>query len=210
MDEKLEKILRESARLFIKYGIRSLSMDDICRELGMSKKTLYQYVESKSDLIAHILQHNLDEHTKNVQPFIEGEYNAIDVLLAVSRKVCLEMHNFNPSTIFDLQKYYPEIYKNYHDAKMIAIINDIRANINKGIAEGLYRDYMDVDLVAHLYVQKLEDVHDPAFLASMSTDLATYAKVFHVMFDNHIRGICNATGLAYYEKQKQYLNFNIE
>lgn len=210
MDEKLDKILHESARLFIKYGIRSLSMDDICREMGISKKTLYQYVESKSDLIARILQFNFDEHIKNSQLLIEDDHNAIDVLLAVSRKVCLNMQNFNPSTIFDLQKYYPEIYKKYNDTKMTAIINDIKVNINKGIAEGLYRDDMDIDMVAHLYVQKLGDVHDPAFLASMAADAATYAKVFHVMFDNHIRGICNATGLAYYEKQKQYFNFNIE
>jgi TetR/AcrR family transcriptional regulator, cholesterol catabolism regulator len=210
MDEKLERILRESARLFIKYGIRSLSMDDICRELGMSKKTLYQYVESKPDLISRILQYNFDEHSKNVKSFIEGEHNAIDILLAVSRKVCLDMQNFNASTTFDLQKYYPDIFKTHYEAKLKAIFNDIKANINKGISEGFYRDDMDVDLVARLYVQKLADVHDPTFLSSMATDAASFAKVFHVMFDNHIRGICNATGLAYYEKQKQYLNFKIE
>ena len=210
MDEKLEKILRESARLFSKYGIRSLSMDDICRELGISKKTLYQYVESKSDLISHILQSAYGEHGKKMLEFIEGEHNAIDELLAVSRKVCLNMQNFNPSIIFDLQKYYPEIYKKHYDAKMIAIFNDIQANLNKGISENLYRDDLNVDLVARLYVQKLEDVHNPTFLASMAIDVATYAKIFHVMFDNHIRGICNTTGLAYYENQKQNLNFNIE
>ena len=185
-------------------------MDDICRELGISKKTLYQYVESKSDLIAKILQITFGEHGKRMLELIEGEHNAIDELLAVSRKVCLNMQNFNPSIIFDLHKYYPEIYKTHYDAKMIAIFNDIKANLNKGITEGLYRDDMDVDLVSRLYVQKLEDVHTPSFLASMATDVVSYANVFHVMFDNHIRGICNATGLAYYEKQKQYLNFNIE
>lgn len=210
MNLKLEKILRESARLFAKYGIRSLSMDDICRELGMSKKTLYQHVDNKSDLIARILQYNFDEHAKNVQSLLAGEHNAIDVLLSVSRKVCLDMQNFLPSTIFDLQKYYPEIYKKNYDAKMIAIFTDIKANIIKGIAEGLYRSDMDVELVAHLYVQKLEDVYNPDFMATMATDAASYANVFHVMFDNHIRGMCNAKGLAYYEKQKQYLNFNIE
>jgi TetR/AcrR family transcriptional regulator, cholesterol catabolism regulator len=210
MDEKLEKILRESARLFSKYGIRSLSMDDICRELGISKKTLYQYVESKSDLIARILENTFGEKGRGMINCIEGDHNAIDELLAVSRKVCLNMQNFNPSIIFDLQKYYPEIYKKHYDAKMIAIFNDIKTNLIKGISEGLFRDDMDVDLVARLYVQKLEDVHDPTFLASMAADVASYAKVFHVMFDNHIRGICNTTGIAYYEKQKQYLNFNIE
>jgi AcrR family transcriptional regulator len=210
MDEKLKKILRESTRLFIKYGIRSLSMDDICRELGMSKKTLYQHVDSKSDLIARILQYNYDKNTKDVQPILEGDQNAIDVLLAISRKVCLDMQNFLPSAIFDLQKYYPEIYKNHIDAKMIIILNFFKENINKGIAEGLYRKDMDVELVAHLYVQKLADVYDPSFLASMATNEASYSNLFHVMFDNHIRGMCNAKGLAYYEKQKKYLNFNIE
>jgi TetR/AcrR family transcriptional regulator, cholesterol catabolism regulator len=210
MDEKLERILRESARLFIKYGIRSLSMDDICRELGISKKTLYQYVDSKPDLISRILQYNYDEHTKSVKASIDADHNAIDILLVVSRKVCLDMQNFNPSTTFDLQKYYPEIFKTHYEAKLKAVFNDIKANLNRGIAEGIYRDDMDVDLVARLYVQKLEVVHNPDFLENMAKDTASFARVFHVMFDNHIRGICNATGLAYYEKQKQFLNFNIE
>lgn len=209
MDEKLERILRESAKLFIKYGIRSLSMDDICREMGISKKTLYLYVESKSDLISHILQNISDEHNKRMVEFSDGEYNAIDELLVVSRKVCLNMQNFNPSIIFDLQKYYPEIYKTHYDARMTAIFNDIKANMNKGITEGIYRDDMDVDMVARLYVQKLKDVHD-LFFASAVNDVISYGKMFHTMFDNHIRGICNAKGLAYYDKQKKFLNFNIE
>jgi len=82
----------------------------------------------------------------------------------------------------------------------------VKQNFTQGIAEGIYRNDLDIDLVARLYIQKLVDVHDPEFLSSVNFG---FEKVFQVMFDNHIRGIANTEGLAYYEKQIKTLNYNI-
>ena len=205
MDEKLDRILSESLRLFKKNGIRSVSMDDISKELGMSKKTIYQYFANKSELVEKVLDamHEkeripcLDEDTSNM--------NAIDILLAVSRNVSIQLKDMNPINAYELQKYYPVIYREFIIRKRDHVFEQVKQNFEQGIAEGIYRNDLDVVLVARLYIQKLVDVHDPESLSSVNFG---FEKVFQVMFDNHIRGMANAEGLAYYEQQIKQTNIN--
>lgn len=202
MNEKLTLILQTSGQLFKKYGIRSISMDDIAREIGMSKKTLYQYVENKPDLIEKLLAHHVDDSQACI---VEDhkDLNAIDILLRVSMKVSEEMKDFNPVVAFDLEKFYPALYKSFVMAKREHVYKHIKENLEQGIKENIYRSDIDADLVAKLYVQKLRDVHDPDFLSSVEF---SQEKVFQVMFENHIRGISNAEGIAYYERKMNELN----
>jgi TetR/AcrR family transcriptional regulator, cholesterol catabolism regulator len=198
MDEKLKMILKECSYLFIKYGVRSLSMDDLCREMGISKKTLYQYVENKTDLITKTLDFVVQDAVWTIEEANHSGGNAIDQLLNVSRKVCSEMQHFNPSITFDMQKYYPEIYRRFNLSKKEIIFRQIVENMRQGISEGFYRDDLPIELVARLYVQKLEHINDPEFIQSEDF---SFSNMFEVMFDNHIRGISNPKGLDYYEKQ---------
>ncbi|NWJ52684.1 MAG: TetR/AcrR family transcriptional regulator [Bacteroidetes bacterium] len=198
MDEKFEKIIIESAALFRKYGIRSLSMDDISRELGISKKTIYQYVANKAELIEKILEwftnNNLCMRSEK-----NHEANAIDDLLSFSLIVQEESNESTPAILFDLQKYYPDVFKRFSVKKNELVFDHLKRNMLKGIEEGLYRTDLDVDLVSHLYVKKLTDSHDVDFL---NTHQLSFSRVFEVMFDNHIRGISNEKGLAYFESKK--------
>jgi len=206
MDEKVDRILSESLRLFKKNGIRSVSMDDVSKELGMSKKTIYQYFANKSELVEKVLAFM---HEKEGIVCIDGDVtqmNAIDILLAVSQNVSKQMKDLNPINAFELQKYYPAIFREFVIKKRDHVFEQVKQNFEQGIAEGIYRNDLDIDLVARLYIQKLVDVHDPEFLSSVNFG---FEKVFQVMFDNHIRGIANAEGLAYYEKQTKMLNNNI-
>ena len=197
MDHKLKGILEVAAELFKKFGIRSISMDEIAAELGMSKKTIYQYVENKTDLVEKVLQY----YTHNSNACIDeiaANMNAIDVLMHVSETVSEDISNSNPVMLFDLQKYYPLQHKQFVSKKKEHVYEKIRENILQGIKEGIYRDGLDVELVAKLYVEKLLGVHDPEFLSSMKF---SQQEIFKVMFENHIRGIANASGLAYFERK---------
>ena len=206
MDEKVDRILSESLRLFKKNGIRSVTMDDVAKELGMSKKTIYQYFANKTELVEKVLIHM---HEKERIPCIGEDtqnMNAIDILLAVSRNVSIQLKDMNPINAYELQKYYPAIYREFIIRKRDHVFEQVKQNFAQGIAEGIYRNDLDIDLVARLYIQKLVDVHDPEFLESVHF---SFEKVFQVMFDNHIRGIANAEGLVYYEKQTNMLNINL-
>ncbi|MCD6659978.1 MAG: TetR/AcrR family transcriptional regulator [Lentimicrobium sp.] len=202
MDDKMNMILDTTESLFKRYGIRSISMEDISKELGMSKKTLYQFVENKPDLIEKFLQHILRKSNSCITEDSSG-MNAIDILLQVSIKVSKEIEDVNPVIAFDLEKFYPALYRSFVMAKREHVYLKIKENLEQGAAEGLYRTDIDFDLVAKLYVQKLIDIHNPDFLSSVDFNVE---KVFQVMFDNHIRGISNTSGLSYYEKKKLELN----
>lgn len=198
MNDKLDHILQETTRLFLKYGIHSLSMDDICRELKISKKTLYQYIANKTDLVDRVLKYIIEKIDTRYQVSTEG-YNAIDQLLSISRKVGLNMQNFNPTMTFDLQKYYPDLFRWYVQARKEVHFSKVVANMEQGISEGLFRNDLDVSLVSRIYIQKLQAILDPEFLTS---DEFSFETVFRVMFDNHIRGISNERGITYYESIK--------
>ncbi len=203
MDEKYELILRKSALVFMKYGIRSISMDDICRELSISKKTLYQFVESKNDLVEKILDYVLIESHRCDQ-LKTG--NAIDKILEVSKHVFETLRNFNPAVTFDLQKFYPEQYRKIQQKHHDIVYRDTVENIKAGIEEGLYRENIEVELEAHLYANKLEQITSIEF---MSTHEFSFEKIFAVMFEGHIRSIANPKGIEYFENKKNSLNYNI-
>ena len=204
MDKALVDILERVRELFYKYGVRSVSVDDICRDLGMSKKKLYNFVSSKTELVSKLLE--LERHNFEVifdQNNFEG-VNAIDILLIVSRELGERFRDISPSMTFDLKKYYPEIY-HYHVDERIGFINQkIQINLQKGISQGVYRDDLSIELVARLYMRRLIDLHNPEFFPA---DKFSFQTLFDVMFDNFIRGIANPEGTEYYEKQKRKVNF---
>jgi AcrR family transcriptional regulator len=205
MELKTRNIADRARDVFMKYGIRSVSMDDICRELGMSKKTLYQYFGNKSDLVNRILQQSFDDFEVHISAIGKEGHNAIDDLLEMSRVIDEHMQEVSLAISFDLQKYYPEIHREYLGKKRDFASRYFRENIEKGIKEGFYRPDLNIDLIAKLYIQKIEDLHDPNFYKS---DEISYSELFHVMFENHIRGIANENGIRYYEERKKTLKLN--
>lgn len=205
-DEKFLDILMKVKDLFLEFGLRSLSMDDISRKLVISKKTLYQYVSSKEDLVEKIFQLAEYESDKFYNtPCPEG-LNAIDVLLEASRFVSKEMKRFNPVITFDLMKYYPTIFNNHLNAKRELVYSKIFENIHQGIAEEIYRENLNADMIAKIYVNNLVSMHQAEFLVRNNI---TFAMVFEVMFENHIRAIANRKGLDYFESRKDSLDFQI-
>lgn len=205
MELKTRNIADRARGVFLKYGIRSVSMDDICRELGMSKKTLYQYFGNKSDLVSRMLQQSFEDFEAHISAILMEEQNAIDDLLEMSRVIDEHMKEVSLAISFDLQKYYPEIHREYLGKKRDFASGYIRENIEKGIKEGYYRSDLNMDLIAKLYIQKIEDLHDPNYY---KLDEKSFAEVFHVMFESHIRGIANENGIRYYEERKKTLKLN--
>lgn len=203
-DERFKHIMEASLSLFSEYGIRSVSMDDICRHLGMSKKTLYQYVENKADLIKKINNYAQEQIFEKINQHSDSELNAIDILLEISKEMNVLFKNYNPRITFDIQKFYPEVYREHITYKRDRMLELVIHNIKQGIREGLYRDDFNVEVVAHLYINKVEDMHKPEFYPA---EKYAFTTIFETMFENHIRGIANEAGIKYFEKQKEQLNF---
>lgn len=198
MDPKALEIVVRAREVFLTYGIRSVSMDDIARELAISKKTLYKFFNSKADLVKKMLDFSYSEFENHVGAIHELNLNAIDDLLELSKIIDKHLETMNPSFAYDLQKYYPDLFRVSNEKKRKFAFKYISGNMEKGIRENMYRKDLNVDLISKLYIQKIEDVHDPSYHGS---DLISFEEVFRVMFENHIRGISNDNGIRYFEEK---------
>lgn len=197
MDKK-EQIIMQVFELFMRYGIKSMSMDDIAIHMGMSKKTLYQYFASKDDLVNAVLEKHLEMDQCKVKSLISSKNNAIDDLMHIATTVNDTLKQINPSIHYDLEKYHPQAWKKFGDYKRNFIQENIKQNILKGIKEELYRSDINVDIVAALYVSKADIVFDASVFPP---DKYAFNRVYLEMMKQHIRGIATSKGLKYFEKK---------
>lgn len=203
MDASLIDVLERVRELFFKYGVRSVSMDDISRDLGISKKKLYQFVRSKRELVSRLLELERRNFEIIFEKYNFDGVNSIDVLLIVSKEISDRFWDVSPSMTFDLKKYYPEIYTQHIDNRVEFIYVQIQLNIKKGIRDGMYRDDLSTELIARLYIRRLIDIHNPEFFPGKFS----FQTLFDTMFDNFIRGIATEKGINYYEQQKGKVKF---
>ncbi len=202
-DSKLTTILDRIVELFYEYGIRNLNMDDISSHLKISKKTLYQYFKSKEDLIEHLFAYDFYKSNKMFSEIKVNEINAIDILIQVSIFIYDELSRLNPKLKFEMKKYYEPIFNRFMIEKQNHIFSQLSKNMQKGKSEGLYREDLDVELTAGLYIRNLLDLHNKDYCFGHEI---SFNQIFEVMFENHIRAIATPEGLAYFEKKKSELS----
>lgn len=203
--EKLFNIITYSVEMFRKYSIRSVSMEDIAREMGVSKKTLYAIVSSKNDLVEKILGYSLQTFEEWFNEIELRQLNAIDELLEISVRMNQEYQKLDSSHVYELKKYYPAIFKKHLENETRLAHRIALQNITKGIVQGYYRAELDAGLTAGLFVQKMISIHNSEFFTQENM---TFDKIFEVMFENHIRGIANESGIAYFNIQKENLKLH--
>lgn len=152
MDEKTIEFLERAAGVFLKYGIKSVTMDDLARELGMSKKTIYQYFRDKNDLIVKIIEVKVAQDQRCCMLAQNESENAIDEMLNITRFVVDNFASINPTVFYDLQRYHPDAWQVVTTHKRDFILGNIRNNIQRGINEGVYRDNLNIEITARLHM----------------------------------------------------------
>lgn len=196
--EKENQIIQKASELFKSYGIKSISMDDIAKHLGISKKTLYRYVADKQELVGKALSRDFKANEKKIEVLLKPKMNAIEEVLSLVR-FFIELHqSHSPNMIFDLQKYYPEIYKEFRINRKKKLQLFYNMNFKKGIDEGLYRKNMNVSVVKRIIILlseiiiesdsfTIEEIASPAFIKEM--------------YSYHLHGIVSENGLKILEKE---------
>jgi len=196
MDTK-KQILTKSESLFMRYGIKSVTMDDIARELGISKKTLYQFVENKADLIQKIFNEYIKCEKAEMDEIFIASANAIEEILNIGKYVIQQLRELAPTVMYDLQKYYRESWKLMQSLHQQDVYQVIKANLERGIKEGLYREDLDPDIIAKLYVGKTSLLVDEALFPLKHYDKGCLFKEY---IKYHIQGIASPKGLKLFKK----------
>ena len=198
-DARWQRILDEAARVFWKLGIKSVTMDDVATRLGISKKTLYQYVSDKNDLVDKILKHISFSYKCDIDAVRAKEkQNAIDELYGITTTVAGHMTGIHPSVHFALEKYHPEAFRNMLSNKRREIFSCMSENMGRGIAEGLYRDDLNIPMIATIYIARFDMVFDGALFPP---DRFSMNDLHWELFRYHVRGIASKKGLDYLEKK---------
>lgn len=189
--------------LFKKYGVKSVTMDDISRELGISKKTLYQIVKDKRELVDKIMDFEFDTNFECFSQINKRDLNAIDELFEVNKYMMSQLKFHSHSFEYDLKKYYPDIHQRIHTRKLEVMYASVVENINKGKKEGLYRSELKGELIGKLYVARMVNVQDDEFF---TLDDFISPEVFKEYFIYHIRGLANKKGIEHLEKNLNKLD----
>jgi AcrR family transcriptional regulator len=190
--EKWNDILIKVGILFRRYGIKSITMDDIAREVGISKKTLYQFVTEKSDLVNKMIDLEL-LHTKDCFEAVRSiGNNAIAELFEVNRFMIEMMKRNSPSFEYDLKKHYPEVHQKVLLTRRNGMYESVLANLKRGKAEGLYRAELNEKIITKLQISRFENMYNDVIF---SGDEYSAETVFKEIFVYHIRGIANEEGI---------------
>lgn len=198
MNEELKNILLKVRELYMKYGIKGVTMDDVARELSISKKTLYKYVTDKDDLVGKFIDNEIVTRQEEICKCFRIGFNAVEELFEISIFMHKFMRDQNPATEHDLRKYYASHYLKIVKARQEGIFNYILANLKKGIKEGLYREEMNKEVIAKLYLWRSDNEHFSEFFTG---EEFSSIKLFVELLTYHIRGIATAKGIIALEKK---------
>jgi AcrR family transcriptional regulator len=201
---QIERIIQGGEELFLKAGIKSITLDDIARHLGMSKKTIYQFFKDKNELVIALVKKKLKEDEEQITDIISKSTNVIDEMINMMK--CSEdiFSRINPIVIHDMQKYHPEAWTEFQKFKADVIVSTLEELLTKGIRQGYIRPDIDVRIMAMMRVSQVE--------MGFNTSIFPLAEFnpwkVQVQFLEHFNyGICTLKG---YKLLNQYKNINEE
>ena len=151
-----KRIIGGSLELFLQAGIKSVTMDDIARHLGMSKKTIYQFFSDKNEVVVALVKDRLAEDERQIEEIIEHAANVIEEMLNMMK--CSEdiFSRINPIVFHDLQKYHPKAWQEFMKFKHEFLVSKLEILLQKGIDQGFMRPDIDVAIMARLRVNEVE------------------------------------------------------
>lgn len=195
-----EKIIVAADDLFMRLGIRSVTMDDVARELSMSKKTLYQYFDNKDSLVTAVVEEHLAKERDEFCKIADEAENAIEEMHRIAG--CLRSHvsSTNPSTLHDLQKFHSNAWDLFLEFKNAFIRGHVQQNIEKGMREGYYREDIDPEIMATFRVEQVQMTFDARIFPPDHFDVGT---VQMQLFDHFFNGLLTEEGKKLYQTFQQ-------
>ncbi|MDQ3101581.1 MAG: TetR/AcrR family transcriptional regulator [Bacteroidota bacterium] len=198
MEEREQHIIEQAGKIFMRLGVRSVNMDDIAQHLRISKKTLYQYVKDKNELVQRTVQQICDHHRSCICSIREKGLNAIDENFEIATFLAGQLEQMHPSIHFDLQKYHAEAWDLLQRTEKADIYECVTANMQHGIEQGLYRDDLNIPVIAKIYIARFDVTFDGQLFPQNEYN---FDDVVWELFRYHIRGIASEKGLKYLTKK---------
>jgi AcrR family transcriptional regulator len=205
MENVKKEILDKIGCLFFRYGIKSVSMDDIARELGMSKKTLYIHFKDKRDVVDKVISQDECVMLNNFKERVQRATNAMEECFEIILMVKSRIEDLNPSVEYDLEKYYPDLFKEQKKIKINNMLTFFSANLAKGIEEGVYRNDFDAEILIKFHITTIINIDK----GGMFTKAEMYNhEIYRQYFISFMRGIASEKGIYIIENKIEEYGLN--
>ncbi len=187
-----EKITIKAAEMFLSLGFKSVTMDDISNEMGISKKTIYTHFKNKTELVKESVLRVFEGISCGIDSIQLEKKDPIEELYEIKKFVMLQLKNEKSSPQYQLQKYYPEIYTMIKSKKYENMAECTVENLRRGVEKGVYRKNIDVDFISNLYFSGIDSINDESlFPVSRFSKI----KLMEDYLEYHLRGIVTPKGL---------------
>ncbi|SDG62946.1 TetR/AcrR family transcriptional regulator [Winogradskyella thalassocola] len=187
-----DKIILKSTDLFLNLGFKSVTMDDIANEMGISKKTIYQHFQNKTKLVEATAMHVFEKISHGIDCICELNTNPIEEIYEIKKFVMLNLKDEKSSPQYQLQKYYPKIYASLKGKQFEKMIGCVTRNLERGVSQKLYRDTIEIDFVARLYFNGIVSLKDQTIFPREDFSMIMLMNNY---IEYHLRGICSSKGL---------------
>lgn len=195
-----DRILKASRDLFFRHGLKSITMDDIARHLGISKKTIYQYYEDKNKLIVCLNAQEMTCHQLHFDNISKNAKNAIDEILQIMNHLHKIFSAMNPTVLFDMQKYHPEAWRQHLSFKEKCVYPKVEENLRRGINEGLYRENLNIKLMTIVRMEQFNLVFNTQVIHPGQFN---FGEVHVQLLDHFLHGITTLKGHRLINKYRQ-------
>lgn len=194
-----DKILTRSVDMFISYGVKSVTMDEIAAELGISKKTIYQHFKNKNQLVEAAVFHLFDEVCAKIDTVCDKSQNPIHELYRIKKVVKEYLKDEKSSPYFQLKKYYPKLFSQLIKKQYEVMIESVGENLRRGMSMGYFRDDLDVDFISRIYFSGMNSIKDEDLFPMDQYSIPNLTGMF---LEYHLRAIVTPKGL---EELNQYI-----
>jgi AcrR family transcriptional regulator len=187
-----DKILTGASELFLNYGFKSVTMDDIANNLGISKKTIYLHFDNKTKLVEATTMHLFGCISEGINQICVLEKNPIEEIYSIKQFIMEHLKDEKSSPQYQLQKYYPKIFNSLKRKQFEVMQTCVIENLNRGIAQELYRKSIDVHFVSRIYFSIMLAIKDKDLFPEQQFSMYMLTSNY---LEYHLRGICTPKGL---------------
>jgi AcrR family transcriptional regulator len=192
-----EKIINKATELFLNLGFKSVTMDDIANEMGISKKTIYVHFENKTKLVEAVTFTVFENICQGIDGICEASHNPIEELYDVKMFVMHYLKDEKTSPQFQLKKYYPQIYQRLHFKQFEKMHESVKESIQKGVDTGLFRSNIDVDFISRMYFNGMAGIKDETIFPNQLFNMDYLMESY---LEYHLRAIVTDKGLKILDK----------
>ncbi|MEH6537068.1 MAG: TetR/AcrR family transcriptional regulator [Psychroserpens sp.] len=188
-----EKIIHKSAELFLNLGFKSVTMDDIANEMGISKKTIYVHFKNKTKLVEAVTFNLFDTICDGIDDIYDNTTNPIEELYAIKMFVMHHLKNEKSSPQYQLKKYYPQIYSVLKIKQFEKMHQSVKESLQQGVDTGVFRNSIDVDFISRMYFTGMTGIKDNMFFPPERYQMDYLMESY---LEYHLRAIVSEKGMT--------------